>query len=89
MHAMKPGPAHNAFMAKLDEAEKTFAGTLPPIERLAIAAQFVGQLIGEIDDYAPADVMQTVAHAMEAGNAHATGKSSGRPFDPSRLLIKG
>lgn len=77
MYAMKPGPQHNAFMGKLDEAHKQFAVALPPIERLAITAQFVGQLIGELgDQYDPAAIMSTVAQAMEAGNDAATAGSN-------------
>lgn len=71
--------AHHAFMAALDAAEKQFAGRLPPDERLAIAAQFVGQLIGELpEQYDPDSVMQAVAGNMAAGNKQATdGKGRG------------
>lgn len=72
-HTREPGEAHQAFMRKLDEADRQFQGALPPAERLAIAAQFVGQLIGEMPDhFDKREIMQTVAGNMEAGNQAAT-----------------
>lgn len=75
-HTRDPGETHQAFMRTLDEADKRFSGALSPPERLAIAAQFVGQLIGEMpDQYEKGEIMRTVALNMEAGNQAATGGS--------------
>lgn len=77
MHQREPGAAHQAFMRKLDEADKAFADTLSPLERLAIAAQFVGQLIAEAPDhYGKAEIMNAVAANMESGNEAAAGGAS-------------
>ncbi|MCA9271259.1 MAG: hypothetical protein KDA41_22405 [Planctomycetales bacterium] len=85
-HTREPGEAHQAYMRHLDEADKRFAASLPPAERLAIAAQFVGQLIGEMPDhYDKREIMQVVAGNMEAGNQQATG-GTGSSLDPGKLL---
>jgi hypothetical protein len=86
-HTRDPGPTHQAFMAKLDDADREFAGRLSPTERLAIAAQFVGQLIAELPDgqYDPTDVMATVSGNMKAGNDHAA--KGGSRSNGSGLLL--
>ncbi len=79
MHTRDPGQAHHAFIRKLDDANKAFADTLSPTERLAIAAQFVGQLIGELgDQYDPREIMDATARNIQAGNDEATGGTGGR-----------
>ena len=84
-HTREPGEAHQAFMRKLDEADRQFQGALPPAERLAIASQFVGQLIGEMPDhFDKREIMQVVAGNMEAGNQQSTGGTAS--FDPSGLI---
>lgn len=73
-HTREPGEAHQAFMRQLDEADRRFAGSLSPVERLAIASQFVGQLIAEIPDhYDKREIMAAVAGNMEGGNQAASG----------------
>ncbi len=60
---------HQAFMKRLSDAEQEFAGRIPPDERLALTAQFLGQCIAELPDhYEPAGVMNAVAGNLAAGN---------------------
>lgn len=75
MFQREPGPAHQAFIVALHATHGRFAGPISPVERLAIVSQFLGQLIGEIDDekYGKAEVMQAVAMNLQAGNEQATG----------------
>lgn len=64
--------AHHAFIRQLDETADKFRGHLAPDERLAIVAQFLGQLIYELPDhYDPQSVMVSVGKNMEAGNKGA------------------
>lgn len=73
-HTRDPGEAHHAFIRKLDDASKSFATVLSPPERLAVVAQFVGQLIGELgDQYDPREIMDATARNIQAGNDLATG----------------
>jgi hypothetical protein len=79
-HFRDPGEAHHAFIRALDTASKQFEHTLSPAERLAIAAQFVGQLIGEMpDQYDKREIMDVTARNLQAGNDHATG-GTGSPL---------
>lgn len=79
-HTREPGAAHQAFMQALDEADRRFTDTLAPAERLAIAAQFVGQLIGAMPDhYDKREIMDVTARNMQAGNDQATG-GTGAPL---------
>lgn len=79
-HTRDPGEAHQAFMRALDETDKRFADILAPTERLAIAAQFVGQLIGEMPDhYDKREIMDVTARNMQSGNDQATG-GTGSPL---------
>ncbi len=72
--------AHHAFIGKLDDVCKEFAGRLPPEERLAILAQHLGQCIAELPDhFDPGSVMASVGANMAAGNKAAAdrGKHAG------------
>lgn len=79
MHYKQPGPAHQALMQKHHELHERFADVLSPVERLAIASQFVGQLIGELDDvqYGKQQIMQVVAGNMQSGNDQSSGENMG------------
>lgn len=79
-HTREPGEAHQAFMRALDEAGQRFETVLSPPERLAIAAQYVGQLIGEMPDhYDKREIMDVTARNMQSGNDQATG-GTGSPL---------
>lgn len=79
-HTRDPGEAHQAFMRALDDAGKRFEQVLSPPERLAIAAQYVGQLIGEMPDhYDKREIMDVTARNMQSGNDQATG-GTGSPL---------
>lgn len=78
-HTRDPGEVHHAFIGKLDDVNRSFSDTLSPTERLAIAAQFVGQLIGELgDQYDRREIMDVTARNIQAGNDQATGGTGGR-----------
>lgn len=78
MHTKQPGEAHHALMEFQHEVHKRFAQQISPVERLAIAAQFVGQLIGELDDtaYGKGEIMKMVSGNMQAGNDESTGSKT-------------
>lgn len=78
-HTRDPNDVHHAYLQALDDAGKRFP-MISPAERLAVAAQFVGQLIGEMPDhYDKREIMEATARNMQAGNDAATG-GAGSPL---------
>ena len=76
VHRAEPNITHHALMGALDDVMQRFA-TMPVVERVAIAAQHLGQLIAEVPDtYAASEVMQTVARNMAQGNADNGGAAA-------------
>jgi hypothetical protein len=75
-HTFEPGEAHQAFMRQLNEAADRFAGALPPVHRVAIAAQFLGQLVALVDEtqYGVGEIQASIARNIESGNAEARGE---------------
>lgn len=69
-----PNAAHHALITDLHAVADRYV-SLPAIERVAIIAQFLGQIVVQVptDSYSSSDVLQAVAHNMAAGNANAGG----------------
>jgi len=78
MHTREPGEAHHALLEFMHEVHKRFADHMPPAERLAVTAQFLGQLIGELPEglYDKKEIMKIVSANMQAGNDESTGEKT-------------
>lgn len=73
---IKPNAAHEAFLAELKATLGNSGAGLPADVLLAIASQFVGQLVAlqDIRKTSPAAAMEMVARNIEIGNAEAVSK---------------
>ncbi len=69
IQAKEPDAAHHAFMADQAALLSRYQ-SVPAIERVALMAQLVGQLIVEVPRglFSAADVMQCVSANIGAGN---------------------
>ncbi len=70
MHGKTPGLRHQMLLDDLHGVTARYK-ELPAVERLAIASQFIGQLVRELPDgpYTKEQILQSVAGNMQAGNA--------------------
>lgn len=70
----QPNAAHHALITDLHAIHDRYR-SLAPIERVAVIAQFLGQVVVDVptNEYTSADVLQAIAHNMAAGNANAGG----------------
>lgn len=77
MNRAEPNGAHHALMQELDGTVARYA-MMPAIERVAVVAQFLGQLVAEVPGhYSPQSVMQAVSHNLMAGNETGAAKLAG------------
>lgn len=77
MNRAEPNGAHHALMQDLDGVVARYA-MMPAIERVAVTAQFLGQLVAEVPaHYSPQAVMQAVSRNLTAGNETAAAKLAG------------
>lgn len=77
MNRAEPNGAHHALMQDLDGMVSRYA-MMPAIERVAVVAQFLGQLVAEVPaEYSPQSVMQAVSHNLMAGNEAGAAKLAG------------
>lgn len=77
---MQAGPEHVAFMEDLKAALAKHTN-LSGVEMLAVASQFVGNLVALQDQtrYSASKVMEIVANNIEIGNAVAIEAALGNP----------
>lgn len=77
---MQAGPEHVAFMEDLKAALAKHTN-LSGVEMLAVASQFVGNLVALQDQtrYSASRVMEIVANNIEIGNAVAIEAALGSP----------
>jgi hypothetical protein len=78
---IEPTPAHEAFLKELQGALGNSGKDLPADQLLAVASQFIGQLIAVQDQrtMTPDKAMEIVAHGIEIGNATAIETGLGNP----------
>lgn len=75
-HRKEPGAAHHALMTELNGVVKRFDDNgMPVVERIAVLAQVIGRqiLLVEPGAYTPAELLQSVAANITAGNQAAQG----------------
>lgn len=71
-HMKAPGLRHQMLLDDLHGVTARYQ-ELPLVERLAIASQFVGQLVRDVPEgpYTKEEILQTVAGNIQAGNARS------------------
>jgi hypothetical protein len=78
-HRKEPGAAHQSLMRGLRAVvEQHGANGMPGVERIAVLAQLIGQEIHDLPrglPFGPAEILQSVAANIEAGNRKAAGGS--------------
>lgn len=70
-HRKEPGEAHHNLMKALNGVLLQYdANGMPAVERIAVLAQIIGRqiLLVEQGAYTPAELLQSVAANIEAGN---------------------
>lgn len=70
-HRKEPGEAHHSLMRDLNGVLIRYdANGMPVVERIAVLAQIIGRqiLLVEQGAYTPAELLQSVAANIEAGN---------------------
>lgn len=70
-HRKNPGAAHHALMTQLNGVVRRFDDNgMPVVERIAVLAQVIGRqiLLVEPGTFTPAELLQSVAANIEAGN---------------------
>lgn len=84
MHGKTPGIRHNQLLETLRGVTSQFTD-LPVVERVAVAAQFVGQLVRDVPDgpYTKDEILRSVLSNMAAGNAVGEAPPAPLPGLPS------
>lgn len=72
MPTKNPSREHDAFLNGLHQFHDQFT-RIPPVEKMAVTAQFLGAIIAELpDDLSKDSVMKSAVQNILSGNENAT-----------------